>query len=70
MSARTPAEDSLFAISQVRERYGTCGRTVARWVKTRGFPAPLYLNGRRRWRLGDLRAWEAANLRAAPEVTP
>ena len=39
----------LIPDAKVRERYGVCLRTLARWDEnpTLGFPAPVYINGRK-----------------------
>lgn len=46
---------------QVRARYNdVCARTIDRWIAAPhlDFPKPTMINGRRFWRLGELRQWE------------
>jgi predicted DNA-binding transcriptional regulator AlpA len=46
---------------------GVSDMTLHRWLKgLPDFPKPVYINGRRYWRLGDLRAFMAR--RRTPEV--
>lgn len=63
-------DDQMVGTKTVRERYNNaCSRTVDRWINDPelGFPKPTMINGRRYWRLGELRQWERA--RAADRVT-
>jgi len=48
--------------AQVKQRYGVTDMSLWRWLKdaSLGFPHPIRINGRRFWRLADLRAWEAS----------
>ena len=64
-------EQEIFLTArQVRERYGNAS---AMWLYRHGrrpgstFPKPLRVNGRRLYRLGDLRAWEASQAREPTE---
>jgi predicted DNA-binding transcriptional regulator AlpA len=56
-----PADDVLLRSPAVRQRY----RCSDMWIHRRltdasGFPRPIYIAGKRHWRLSDLLAWEAA----------
>jgi hypothetical protein len=54
-------QEFFLTARQVRERYGKCS---AMWLHRNEhrpgstFPKPLRVNGRRLYRLADLRAWE------------
>ena len=56
-----PAPDSLRPSSWVRERYAITEATLGKWIRDPrlGFPAPVYINTRRLWRVGAIEAWEA-----------
>jgi prophage regulatory protein len=42
------------------ERFKTSRATIWRWVEKRGFPAPVRLSpGCSRWRMDQVRQWEA-----------
>ena len=46
----------------VRARYGVSDMSVWRWLhdEALGFPSPIRINGRRFWKLAELKAWEAS----------
>jgi hypothetical protein len=63
-------DDHMVGTKAVRIRYGNCcKRTIDRWIDDpeMDFPKPTMINGRRYWRLCDLRQWERA--RAADRVS-
>lgn len=39
-------------------RYSVHPKTPSAWIKTRGFPKPVWLAGSKRWRLSDVLEWE------------
>jgi hypothetical protein len=51
-------------------RYDRDVRTLDRWLETPGlgFPAPMYINGKRYWSIKALEEWERA--RAASHAAP
>lgn len=46
-------------VTNVSERYQVSTATIWRWSREGGLPLPIKLNGTTRWRLSDLRTWEA-----------
>ncbi len=57
--------------NQVRERYGNCSAMwIERRMKNSGFPPPVHFGVLRFWRLSDLTAWEAEEIRAARTKPP
>jgi hypothetical protein len=53
--------EGWWGTKQVRNRYDDkSNRTIDRWIinPTLGFPKPTMINGRRYWRLRELRDWE------------
>jgi hypothetical protein len=50
----------------VLNRYNIVDRTLRRWEENPalGFPRHISINGRRYWRVADLRAWELARAKA------
>jgi predicted DNA-binding transcriptional regulator AlpA len=44
----------------IRERYGISSMTLWRWERssTMGFPKPMNVNGRKRYKLSEIEAWE------------
>lgn len=44
--------------------------TIWRWIKQGTFPAPIYFNSRRYWRLSDVQAWIRARQQAEPSAQP
>ena len=60
-------DQMMVGTKKVRARYDdACARTIDRWINHRemGFPKPTMINGRRYWRLGELRQWERQQARA------
>jgi predicted DNA-binding transcriptional regulator AlpA len=57
-------DESWCGTRQVCTRYGgerpLCARTIDRWIidPKLEFPKPTMINGRRYWRLRELRDWE------------
>ena len=50
--------DKRIAPPAVRELCGgVSDMTIRRWIKSRGFPEPARINGRRFWREADVIAW-------------
>ena len=61
MQHPSEAEEIFLSTRQVRTRYGNVSeQSLWRWLRheTMGFPKPIYLSGRRYWKLQDLTAWE------------
>jgi predicted DNA-binding transcriptional regulator AlpA len=60
--------EKRIASAAVREMCGGVSDvTVRRWMKSRGFPEPQHIHGRRYWREADVLAWldaQAANAAA------
>jgi predicted DNA-binding transcriptional regulator AlpA len=54
-------QQSYLPAAAVRARFGVSDMSLWRWSRDKalGFPAPIRINNRRFWRLGDLEAWEA-----------
>lgn len=48
----------LLKKSQVAKRLGVTTRTVDRWTAEGKLRAPMIINGRRRWRVQDIRDFE------------
>ncbi len=48
---------TLVGISKITQLTGTHAVTIWRWVRDGKFPAPIYLQSRRRWRLAEVLAW-------------
>jgi predicted DNA-binding transcriptional regulator AlpA len=65
---RVSDDETLLTAGQMRQRY----RGVSRmWLDRRlaadpTFPKPVYIGGRRYWRVGELRRWEATLSRKIP----
>lgn len=57
----------FLSATPTRARYGVSGMTIFRWLAdpTLGFPQPIRINGRRYWRLADLQAFEARQIKKA-----
>jgi len=53
--------DDLLPAAKVLKRYSVSDMTLYRWLTNPklDFPAPIRINNRRYWRLGDLQAFEA-----------
>jgi predicted DNA-binding transcriptional regulator AlpA len=63
-------DDVLLTAAQTRSRVGgVSAMCIWRWMRDARvqFPAPLKINKRNYWRLGDLRRWQA-DTNAAPSV--
>lgn len=54
----TSDESRRIGIADVRARLGVSNNTVAAWAARGKFPAPHYINGLRRWWLGEVEQWE------------
>jgi hypothetical protein len=60
--------EEWFGTRQVRARYNhVCTRTIDRWIinPNLGFPQPTLINGRRFWRIQELRRWESERLQSS-----
>jgi hypothetical protein len=72
MPANT-SPDIYFRAAQVRHRYDDASDM---WLHRRlhdavlPMPQPIYINGRRFWKLRDLEAWDAALAAAPPNPRP
>jgi hypothetical protein len=53
-------DDTLIPTAKLRQRYGDVSHmwVVRRLADDPSFPRPIFLAGRRYWRLADLIAWE------------
>ena len=66
---RTPTsfgtQERLLPARQIWEHFGICSRTLSRWLAQGdlGFPRPIFVNGRRYWRLAEIEAWDHARPR-------
>jgi hypothetical protein len=61
-------DDKLIGARKVRERYNDVSEmSLWRWLHddTLAFPHPIYINGRRFWKVSQLEAWERARAAAA-----
>jgi predicted DNA-binding transcriptional regulator AlpA len=59
--------ETYLKTNQVRERYGNCSAMwIERRMKEHGFPAPVYFGALRFWRMSDLVAWDAAQIKGEP----
>jgi predicted DNA-binding transcriptional regulator AlpA len=60
-------QGTFLPAAKVRERYGVSDMSLWRWLRDSdlAFPKPIYIRGRRFWRLADLETWEAARQKAA-----
>ena len=59
--AELDTAETLLPARRMRKRYGDVSdMTIYRWLKAvdLDFPKPIYINGRRYWRLGNLQKWE------------
>ena len=68
MRNTTIDDDTLLSITQVRERCAGVTRVcISRWRRDPRvrFPAPVKINGRNYWRLGDVRRWQADRIAEA-----
>ena len=52
---------TYFTDKAVATRYDIGRSTVWDWLKKNQLPHPVKINGRTRWRLADLEAWENGN---------
>jgi predicted DNA-binding transcriptional regulator AlpA len=52
--ALQPAPERLINRRELRQRIPASDMTVWRWIKAGIFPAPLKINGRNYWRLGEV----------------
>jgi predicted DNA-binding transcriptional regulator AlpA len=65
--APSPDDDVLLTSSQTRARIGgVSAMCIWRWMRDPRvqFPAPIKINARNYWRLGDLRRWHAKRVTA------
>jgi predicted DNA-binding transcriptional regulator AlpA len=61
-------DDVLLTAAQTRARVGhVSAMCIWRWMRDPRvqFPAPIKINNRNYWRLGDLRRWQAARVQKA-----
>jgi hypothetical protein len=61
-------DDKLIGARKVRERYNDVSEmSLWRWLHDDklAFPHPIYINGRRFWKVSQLEAWERARAAAA-----
>ena len=58
MTFPNPDDERLIPQRAVLERHGISDETLRRRRKSLGFPAPVTINKRNFWRLGEIRAWE------------
>jgi predicted DNA-binding transcriptional regulator AlpA len=73
VSARGPPDDDVLLTSlQTRARHGgVSAMCIWRWMRDPRvqFPAPIKINARNYWRLGDLRRWHAERIAKAETST-
>jgi predicted DNA-binding transcriptional regulator AlpA len=63
-----PENETYLKTNQVRERYGNCSAMwIERRMKDSGFPPPVHFGVLRFWRVSDLVAWDAEQIKAAPK---
>ena len=61
------ADTIYLSSTHVRARYGRCSHMwIERRLKDASFPAPVYFGRRRFWRLADLDAWDAIQIKREP----
>ena len=53
------AENTFLTVAEVAARYRISRTSLDRWRAQGAVPAPSRFNGRPRWRLSELQAWEA-----------
>jgi predicted DNA-binding transcriptional regulator AlpA len=60
--------EQLLPARQIRDRYGVSDMSLWRWLHSEklGFPKPIRIQGRRYWRLAEIRDWEASPARIGP----
>jgi len=48
-------------IGKVAKLQGVTPRTIDRWLRKEAvaFPRPIYINGRKYWRIADLEKWDS-----------
>jgi hypothetical protein len=56
--------DELLPTRKLRLRYSTSDRNLLRWERAGVLPAPIWINGRKYWRLSDLEYAERAGMGA------
>jgi hypothetical protein len=52
------ADERLLPTRAVRARYNKTDRSILRWERTGVLPPPVWINGRKFWRLSDLERLE------------
>jgi hypothetical protein len=52
------ANDELLPTRKVRARYSTTDRTILRWERDGVLPPPVWVNGRKYWRVSTLEQLE------------
>jgi predicted DNA-binding transcriptional regulator AlpA len=57
-------DDPLLPAAEVTKRYSVSSMTIYRWVRDNSlsFPAPIYINKRRYWRVSELVSWERSRV--------
>ena len=60
-------QGTFLPAAKVRERYGISDMSLWRWLNDPdlAFPKPLYIRGRRFWRISDLEGWEDGRAKAS-----
>jgi predicted DNA-binding transcriptional regulator AlpA len=63
--------ETYLKTNQVRARYGNCSAMwIERRMKDSGFPPPVHFGALRFWRVSDLVAWDAEQIKAVPTKPP
>jgi hypothetical protein len=61
-TSESAADEKFLPTRKVLARYDISDVSLSRWLRNERmrFPRPLYLSGRRFWKLSDLVTWERA----------
>ena len=59
---RKVKDDELLPTRKVRARYHTTDRTLLRWERDGVLPPPVWICGRKHWRLSELERAERAGM--------
>lgn len=59
-----PEDEAMLSAKQLAERFGNTLPTIYRWIAEHGFPKPLKFARTSRWKLSEVKAWEAEQEKA------
>lgn len=65
--AKLKKSEIYISVGEVLDRYSISIRTLDRWIKDRGFPAPRKIVGKRHFLLESVDAWDREQSGAEPE---